>query len=87
MAFITHAGIFSMTEGLYHQIPMVALPIFADQLDNAERIEHQGYGLTLTNQHYLKSDEIKQKVEEVVYNPRLVQGFFWLSGLLLLTCS
>ena len=68
-----------MTEALYHSVPMLAMPIFADQLDNAHRIEHQGYGLTLSMQHDLKSEEVMAKVEEVVYNPRWAE--YLLKGL------
>lgn len=34
-AFLTHGGIHSMYEGIYHAVPMVLMPLAADQFDNA----------------------------------------------------
>ncbi len=46
-AVITHAGNNTTTECLWHGIPMLALPIFWDQHDNAQRVHEAGYGLRL----------------------------------------
>lgn len=34
-AFVTHAGANSLYEAAYHAVPVVAIPIFADQPHNA----------------------------------------------------
>ena len=34
-AFFTHGGIHSMYEAIYHAVPMVVMPLGADQPDNA----------------------------------------------------
>ena len=34
----------SVQEGLYHQVPMLVVPLFADQMANGLRAERQGYG-------------------------------------------
>jgi len=34
-AFLTHGGIHSLYEAVYHAVPMVVVPIGADQPDNA----------------------------------------------------
>ena len=46
-AFLTHGGINSLLEAAYHGVPIVTLPLMADQLDNAMRAEELGMGVTL----------------------------------------
>jgi len=44
-AFVTHAGLSSVREAIYHGVPMLAFPGWNDQPGNAARIEHHGLGL------------------------------------------
>lgn len=41
-AFVTHAGMGGSSEGLYHGVPMIAVPQAVDQFDNADRLQELG---------------------------------------------
>lgn len=45
--FITHGGLLSSTEAVYHGVPIIGIPVFADQKLNMARAVNGGYGLTI----------------------------------------
>lgn len=47
LAFITQAGKPSIQESICHGAPVIAMPVFADQDYNADRMEQLGVGITL----------------------------------------
>jgi MGT family glycosyltransferase len=53
---ITHAGNNTTTESLHHGKPMVALPLFWDQYDNAQRIHETGVGARLPTYAFTDDD-------------------------------
>ena len=58
-----------MFEALYHGVPMVAIPLFGDQMDNAARIVSRGFGVKV-DIATLTSDELAQAIRTVVNDPR-----------------
>ncbi|XP_017840911.1 UDP-glucuronosyltransferase 2B20-like [Drosophila busckii] len=70
--FITHAGRGGITEATYHGKPMFALPVFADQPANAEKMVKDGFGLSeslLT----LEEKPFREGLSEVLNNPIYTQ--------------
>ncbi|XP_062391020.1 UDP-glucuronosyltransferase 1-6-like isoform X2 [Sardina pilchardus] len=47
-AFITHGGSHGIYEGIYSGVPMVTIPLFGDQGDNAQRMVARGVAESLT---------------------------------------
>ncbi|KAH8279586.1 hypothetical protein KR018_003438 [Drosophila ironensis] len=70
--FITHAGKGGVSEAQFHGVPMLALPVFADQPGNADKLVSSGYGLRL-ELNSLEADELKAAVKEILENPKYAQ--------------
>ncbi|KAH8263754.1 hypothetical protein KR044_013418 [Drosophila immigrans] len=66
--FITHAGKGGVAESQYHAVPMLALPVFADQPGNADKVVQAGYGLRV-DLLSLEEAEFKTAIKELLQNP------------------
>ncbi|XP_014669909.1 PREDICTED: 2-hydroxyacylsphingosine 1-beta-galactosyltransferase-like [Priapulus caudatus] len=65
--FVTHAGPNSVWESVYHGVPMLALPIVADEYGNAARVVHHGVGKQL-DFYGFTADEFRSGVIELITN-------------------
>ena len=55
-AFVTHGGLLSTQEALFHEVPLVGVPISNDQKPNMLRAEANGFAKMLTLQTMTKDD-------------------------------
>ena len=65
--FITHYGNGAISEAIYHGVPMVGLPVFAEQFHNAAQIVERGLGVVLDVKHFTAS-ELVSAINEVLHN-------------------
>jgi MGT family glycosyltransferase len=64
-AVITHGGNNTTTECMWFGKPMVVLPIFWDQHDNAQRVHEQGYGVRVPTYSFEQA-ELERALETVL---------------------
>ncbi|XP_066431804.1 UDP-glucuronosyltransferase 1-6-like isoform X3 [Eleutherodactylus coqui] len=79
-AFITHGGSHGIYEGICNAVPMVVLPLFGDQMDNAKRIESRGAGLTL-NVLDMTPEDLSNAIDAVINVPSYKENIQEMSAL------
>src|SRR5262245_31153872 len=67
---ITHAGNNTTTECFHFGKPMIALPLFWDQYDNAQRVAETGYGIRLPTYEF-EDGELLDAIERLVADEAL----------------
>lgn len=68
-AFVTHGGLLSMFETVYHGVPIITIPVFCDHDANAAKAEVDGYAKKLDLQH-LTSDKLYKAIKDVIVDPK-----------------
>ncbi|XP_069472104.1 UDP-glucuronosyltransferase 1A1-like isoform X5 [Ambystoma mexicanum] len=79
-AFITHAGSHGIYEGICNAVPMILLPLFGDQMDNAKRVESRGAGITL-NVLDMTAEDLSNALKTVISDPSYKENISRLSAL------
>jgi len=69
-AVVTHGGNNTITECLWFGKPMVVLPLFWDQYDNAQRMDETGFGVRLDTYHHTP-DELTGALNRVLADGEL----------------
>ncbi|OWK54955.1 UDP-glucuronosyltransferase 2B18 [Lonchura striata] len=66
-AFITHGGTNGLYEAIYHGIPMVGIPMFADQHDNLVHMVAKGAAVQV-DFNTMKTQDLVDALKTVIYN-------------------
>ncbi|XP_046806360.1 UDP-glucosyltransferase 2-like [Lucilia cuprina] len=72
--FITHGGLLSLIESIYHSKPVLGIPVFFDQFVNMRRAQQYGFGLTISYKelnHTILRHYIKELLENSQYTERV----------------
>ncbi|XP_049767195.1 UDP-glycosyltransferase UGT5-like [Schistocerca cancellata] len=78
--FITHGGLLSSLEALHYGVPLIAIPIFGDQILNADRATKTGYAVKLDFAN-VTTESVQWALSEILENPRYTEKAKFLSKL------
>ncbi|XP_058123356.1 UDP-glycosyltransferase UGT5-like [Anopheles ziemanni] len=67
--FITHGGLLSTTEAMYHGVPVIGIPVFGDQYLNMGKAERTGYGIQLPYQE-ISEERLSKAINEILNNEK-----------------
>ncbi|XP_054157603.1 NDP-glycosyltransferase YjiC-like [Oppia nitens] len=67
---ITHGGNNTVTETMYFGKPMIVLPLFVDQFDNAQCVEDNGFGIRL-DLHSCTENELLSAIDKLLSDKQL----------------
>jgi MGT family glycosyltransferase len=67
---ITHGGNNTTTEAMHFGKPMIVLPLFWDQYDNAQRVDEQGFGVRLDT-YAFTDDELFAAIDRLLNDKAL----------------
>ncbi|XP_065361599.1 UDP-glucosyltransferase 2-like [Calliphora vicina] len=70
--FITHGGLLSLIESIYHSKPVLGIPVFYDQFVNVLRSQQYGFGLSVKYQE-LNHTILKENIKEIMENPSYME--------------
>lgn len=67
--FVTHGGLLSTMESIYHGKPVIGIPIFGDQYLNMKAASSNGIGESLPYEEFT-AIKFKEILRKVLSNPR-----------------
>ena len=67
---ITHGGNNTVTETFYFGKPMIVMPLFSDQNDNAQRIHEKGFGIRLSP-YECTEEELLNAIESLLNDKQM----------------
>ncbi|KAF8371227.1 hypothetical protein PRIPAC_77656 [Pristionchus pacificus] len=67
-AFITHCGQGSTAESIDAGIPVIVIPVLADQLRNSYQVERNGIGIRLEKADLAKEGRLEEAIREILTN-------------------
>ena len=68
-AFITHGGLLSMQEAVYHSVPMIGMPLMSDQHLNVKQAVTLGLAHQLTPET-MTEDQLVEALTDILENPK-----------------
>ncbi|KAJ8974382.1 hypothetical protein NQ317_006161 [Molorchus minor] len=81
--FVTQGGLQSLEEGIYHEVPFVVIPFFADQMQNANLMKTKGIARVVERKPSIKKEDLMGSILEVARNPKYKQAVKKLKELIL----
>jgi glucuronosyltransferase len=67
-AFITHGGTNGLYEAIYHGVPMVGIPLFADQSVNVMHMKNKGAAVVM-DFNKMTSKDLTEGLNSVINDP------------------
>ncbi|XP_068259565.1 2-hydroxyacylsphingosine 1-beta-galactosyltransferase [Nyctibius grandis] len=67
-AFLSHGGLNSIFETMYHGVPVVGIPLFGDHYDTMTRVQAKGMGILL-NWKTITEGELYEALVKVINDP------------------
>ncbi|XP_037078819.1 UDP-glucuronosyltransferase 2B10-like [Pollicipes pollicipes] len=65
--FVNHCGINSVMEAIYNGVPMLGVPIFGDQGENAKFMEYRGLGIAVEKES-MTDEALLRSLKTLLYN-------------------
>lgn len=80
-AFITHGGLNSILESLYHSKPMLAIGISIDQINGAAVVGYRKVGISTTNVKDINKEFITKSLRSILQDPTYMENCEKMSAL------
>ncbi|XP_069562630.1 UDP-glucuronosyltransferase 2C1-like [Brachyistius frenatus] len=79
-AFITHGGANGIYEAIYHGVPMVGIPMFADQPDNMVHMKAKGAAV-IVDLNFMKTKDLTDAINTVINDQSYKENAMRLSSI------